>query len=116
MAQVKVPMVKGKDLRKIGPSLKYGAPDNFDLYSAGGAALDWSAGGALVGGILGCGIGAVLTLEAAGAGCALTSGEGALLGMRASAITGWFLGGYHNSHANDFDWSPDSVYKGGIGE
>ena len=87
-----------------------GNPQVFDLYNAGGSAMDWFAGGALFGGIGGCILGALATIEFAGVGCVAGAVDAETIVPWAGAAIGFVLGGFDAPGSGAFEWGPDQVH------
>jgi len=85
------------------------ASESFSYYDAAGAAMDWYAGGELIGGALGCAVGGILTAELGGIDCPEYAESWSATGGRIGASIGFILGGHGSSHAEDFGWGPDQT-------
>jgi RHS repeat-associated protein len=83
--------------------------ESFNYYDAGGAAMDWYGGGELAGGAVGCFLGALMTLEAAGVGCLEGAEAGSQLGGTIGSASGFSLGGYESKFSESFNWGPDQT-------
>ncbi|HEY8998940.1 MAG TPA: PA14 domain-containing protein [Candidatus Saccharimonadales bacterium] len=109
-AMATVATVNGTPLTKIASPPPLESVGGFDLMGAGGSAMDWYAGGALVGGIIGCVLGGAATIEFGGVGCYEAGETAAGIGRYIGGALGWLLGGYDSPHADDFGWGPDGVH------
>ena len=84
---LRVPTPQSIPIGKVSPGLRAGGagsvprePRRFSWYGAGNSAMGWYYGGALVGGIIGCGVGAAFTFGAAAAACVMVGGTWATVG------------------------------------
>lgn len=101
-----VATVNGTPLTKIASPPVMGPPENFDITSAGGTAVDYYAAGELIGGSLSCIAAAIFT---GGTACIPAGEAGAAIGGPVGGFIGWFAGGYHAPGSDTFSWGPDQT-------
>ncbi len=81
------------------------------IYKGGNSAVDWGKGGALAGGLVGCVVGALGTLEFGGIGCIPLAISWAKIGARGGAIAGGANGFNDSPSSGKFEWGPDQVIR-----